>query len=99
LSCYGFIDSAFSSTATRNFADPDFEGDPAFASQEEIDEYGQTLHETVVTPEEPDEGDGQDGTVVSPDGGGPLIEIMQTFGGADRLRQAVEELQALLYAA
>ena len=31
----------YTGTATRNFADPAFDGDPAFATQEEIDEYGQ----------------------------------------------------------
>ena len=30
----------YTGTATRNFADPAFDGDPAFATQEEIDEHG-----------------------------------------------------------
>ena len=32
----------YTGTATRNFADPAFDGDPAFATQEEIDEQGKT---------------------------------------------------------
>ncbi len=43
----------YTGTATRNFADPDFDGEPALATQEEIDESGATKSETVVTPEEP----------------------------------------------
>ena len=47
----------YTGAATRNFADPDFDGDPAFVTQEEIDEQGQTRSETVEKPEEPpDEG-------------------------------------------
>ena len=32
----------YTGTATRNFADPAFDGDPAFATQEEIDQHGKT---------------------------------------------------------
>jgi type I restriction enzyme R subunit len=44
----------YTGTATRNFADPAFDGDPAFATQEEIDEYGQVKETEVITPEEPE---------------------------------------------
>lgn len=44
----------YTGTATRNFADPAFDGDPAFATQEEIDEHGQTKTAEVLTPEEPE---------------------------------------------
>ncbi len=44
----------YTGTATRNFADPDFDGDPAFATQEEIDEHGRIKKTTVLTPEEPE---------------------------------------------
>ena len=44
----------YTGTATRNFADPAFDGDPAFATQEEIDEHGQTKRSRVETPEEPE---------------------------------------------
>jgi len=45
----------YTGTATRNFADPAFDGEPAFASQEEIDEYGRTTKETVITTEQPED--------------------------------------------
>src|SRR6266487_1768361 len=45
----------YTGTATRNFADPGFDGDPAFATQEEIDEYGKVKETEVLTPEEPED--------------------------------------------
>jgi type I restriction enzyme R subunit len=44
----------YTGAATRNFADPAFDGDPAFATQEEIDEYGKVKSTEVETPEEPE---------------------------------------------
>ena len=44
----------YTGTATRNFADPAFDGDPAFATQEEIDEHGRIKASEVLTPEEPE---------------------------------------------
>ena len=44
----------YTGTATRNFADPAFDGDPAFATQEEIDEHGKIKDTEVITPEEPE---------------------------------------------
>jgi type I restriction enzyme R subunit len=44
----------YTGTATRNFADPAFDGDPAFATQEEIDEHGKVTSTEVETPEEPE---------------------------------------------
>ena len=49
----------YTGTATRNFADPAFDGDPAFASQEEIDEYGKVKDTEIITPEEPEDKDGE----------------------------------------
>ena len=48
----------YTGSATRLFADPDFDGDPAIETEEPIDEEGNpTDDETVVTPEDesPDE--------------------------------------------
>jgi type I restriction enzyme R subunit len=45
----------YTGTATRNFADPAFDGEPAFATQEEIDESGQTTRTKIETPEEPED--------------------------------------------
>jgi type I restriction enzyme R subunit len=46
----------YTGTATRNFADPAFDGDPAFATQEEIDEHGRMIRTEVLTTEEPEDG-------------------------------------------
>ena len=60
----------YTGTATRNFADPAFDGDPAFATQEEIDEHGKTKSTEVITPEVPEDEGGEiheppGGTVIS----------------------------------
>jgi type I restriction enzyme R subunit len=49
----------YTGSATRLFADPDFDGDPSIETEQHIDEDGQTTDkETVVTPEdEPESGD------------------------------------------
>jgi type I restriction enzyme R subunit len=49
----------YTGTATRNFADPAFDGDPAFATQEEIDEAGKTKTVEVETPEQPEDETGE----------------------------------------
>jgi len=49
----------YTGTATRNFADPAFDGDPAFATQEEIDENGKVKETEVITPEEPEDDEGK----------------------------------------
>jgi type I restriction enzyme R subunit len=49
----------YTGAATRNFADRAFDGDPAFATQEEIDEYGRIKNSEVETPEEPEDDDGK----------------------------------------
>jgi type I restriction enzyme R subunit len=43
--------------ATRNFADSAFDGEPAFATQEKIDEHGNVKETEVITPEEPETAD------------------------------------------
>src|SRR5204862_2003415 len=48
----------YTGTATRNFADPAFDGDPAFATQEEIDEHGKVTSTEVETPEEAEDATG-----------------------------------------
>ena len=44
----------YNGTATRNFADRAFDGDPAFATQEEIDEHGRMIRTEILTTEEPE---------------------------------------------
>ena len=49
----------YTGTATHNFADRAFDGDPAFATQEEIDEYGQTTNIEIETTEENEDNEGK----------------------------------------
>ena len=49
----------YTGSATRNFADPAFDGDPAFATQEEIDANGKTKSVEVETPEQPEDETGE----------------------------------------
>jgi type I restriction enzyme, R subunit len=49
----------YTGSATRLFADPDFDGDPVKLTQEEIDEAGKTKSTEIITDEtEPTEGGG-----------------------------------------
>jgi len=41
----------YTGAATRNFADPDFDGDPALVTQEQIDATGRTTETTTILPE------------------------------------------------
>ncbi len=61
----------YTGTATRNFADPAFDGDPAFATQEEIDEDGRTKDIEILTPEEAEDGEGE---INEPPGGTVIID-------------------------
>src|SRR5690606_30962638 len=49
----------YTGTATRHFADSEFDGDPEFISEEEIDESGDTTSTTIVDSGS-DEVDGTD---------------------------------------
>ena len=59
----------YAGSATLKFADKDFDGTPAEATQEEIDEYGNTISSTPEPvppePEEDDEPNGPGGWVIS----------------------------------
>lgn len=62
----------YTGTATRNFADPAFDGDPAFATQEEIDQNGKMTSTEIEKPETPENG-GEEGGV-RPNGGGVIVD-------------------------
>jgi len=71
----------YTGTATRHFADKEFDGDPEFVSEEEIDEDGNVTESTVITgdEEEPEDGEDTDGEEIEPAGddpdtGGVIIE-------------------------
>lgn len=59
----------YTGTATRHFADPEFDGDPEFVSEEEIDDDGNTT--SVVdsdTPEEDGDEETDEETIIYEDG-------------------------------
>ncbi|MCL4213032.1 MAG: DEAD/DEAH box helicase family protein [Gemmatimonadales bacterium] len=62
----------YTGTATRHFADKEFDGEPEFISEEEIDENGKTTTTTVVDPG-PDETSMDDDDAVIGDLGLPVI--------------------------
>jgi type I restriction enzyme R subunit len=43
----------YTGSATRHFADPQFDGFPAFATEQEIDESGEIIREQIIEQEEP----------------------------------------------
>jgi type I restriction enzyme R subunit len=48
----------YTGSATRNFADPAFDGDPVLATQEEIDEHGELIGNVVIeSGEQEDQGE------------------------------------------
>lgn len=75
----------YTGTATAKFADPAFDGDPAFATQEEIDEYGQTTHVEVQTTEENEDNGGKlgepDGVTLAPEPPSPQRKKYYFDGG------------------
>lgn len=77
----------YTGTATRNFADPAFDGEPVSATQEEIDAYGQKVGiEVVIGPPDEDKGpgpiiDGDGPIVIPPDGPPPPIRKFYYDGG------------------
>ncbi len=62
----------YTGSATRLFADPDFDGDPSIETQEEVDGEGKPVKPPItVKPEEPDEPETPGGPIIdeSPDDG------------------------------
>jgi type I restriction enzyme R subunit len=74
----------YTGTATRNFADPTFDGDPAFATQEEIDEYGQTKHTEILTAENAE--DAEKATSELHDETTPYNSLSASIGERDGVR-------------
>ena len=74
----------YTGTATRHFADPEFDGDPEFVSEEEIDDEGNTTSTTVLDDEEVDpdgdagdddeDGEESETTYADPDPGGVIVD-------------------------
>ncbi|MGA2541689.1 MAG: DEAD/DEAH box helicase family protein [Verrucomicrobiota bacterium] len=62
----------YTGTATRNFADPAFDGEPAFATQEQVDENGKTTDTEIEVAEEPEDAP-DEGRVIINDAPAPGI--------------------------
>ncbi len=67
----------YTGSATRHFADPDFDGYPAFVTQQEIDENGEIRNEEITEPEEPIEVDERE--IVCPETAeaGEIVEVRE----------------------
>lgn len=64
----------YTGSATRHFADPDFDGYPAFITQEEIDANGEITNTEIVQPKDPSDTDAPDGSDVVIDGPPEILE-------------------------
>ena len=100
----------YTGTATRNFADPEFDGEPSFASQEEIDEAGAVTSSEILTTEGTEEtedtevegGDVENGTMLGEPQpqilGGPENPLPRRFyydgGHVEIVAELVHELDA-----
>ena len=88
----------YTGSATRLFADPEFDGEPAIITEEEINDQGEITEEEVVQPEEqleedfPDEPTGQDS--VTDDSEGEPRKFYYDGGHVEIAAQLVYELDA-----
>jgi type I restriction enzyme R subunit len=61
----------YTGSATRHFADPEFDGFPAFATEQEIDESGEITKEEILEQEEPIE---EESEVIVEEGSPEILE-------------------------
>jgi type I restriction enzyme, R subunit len=72
----------YTGTATRNFADPAFDGEPVSATQEEIDAYGQKVGTDVpIGPSEPEDESAESAVNFPPEKGAPELRKFYFDGG------------------
>jgi len=64
----------YTGSATRHFADPDFDGYPAFLTEQEIDENGKVTSSEVIEPEESLDADGPEIVAAEAGEAGEIIE-------------------------
>lgn len=85
----------YTGSATRLFADPDFDGDPARVTQEEIDANG-NVTTTIVNEPEPEPGEGGDdgGTIMDPPPGGERRKFYYDGGRVEIAAHMVYDLDA-----
>ena len=86
----------YTGSATRNFADPDFDGEPPLITEEEIDEDGNTIPGTEIdfpNPPSPDDEDEDETPNPPPTGGGGNRTVYRITEGEVRI--AAESVQIL----
>jgi type I restriction enzyme R subunit len=57
----------YTGSATRLFADPDFDGEPAYITEQEMNETGETISEIVTEETKVAEQEGESGSIISND--------------------------------
>lgn len=84
----------YTGSATRLFADPDFDGDPAFVAEETVDDNGAVTATVETAPEEPNTADpGEtDPTIVEPPGNEPPRKFYFDGGQVEVVAHLVHEL-------
>lgn len=86
----------YTGSATRNFADPDFDGEPPLITEEDIDEDGNTIPGTekdFPNPPSPDDEEEDETPNPPPTGGGK--RIVYRISGGDEVRISAESVQIL----
>jgi type I restriction enzyme R subunit len=86
----------YTGSATRNFADPDFDGEPPLITEEEIDEDGNTIpgsEKDFPAPPSPDDEDEDETSSPPPLGGGVKRTVYRITEGEARI--AAESVQIL----
>ena len=85
----------YTGSATRQFADPDFDGEPPLVVEEEMNEQGETVRETTVTEEHSDPIEEQEpGPRTEPVPPGQLRKYYADGGSVEIAAHLVYELDA-----
>jgi type I restriction enzyme R subunit len=82
----------YTGSATRLFADPDFDGEPAFVTEQEMTETGEMITETVTEETKIGEQDEESGPVVSDDSEGQRRKFYFDGGQVEIAAHLVYEL-------
>lgn len=73
----------YTGAATRKFADPDFDGEPPFISEEQMDENGETTETTIIAEEQGDTEPGLEPDPLPPGPDGPIHRKFYVDGGGE----------------
>ncbi|HRZ48660.1 MAG TPA: DEAD/DEAH box helicase family protein [Bacteroidales bacterium] len=89
----------YTGSATRNFADPDFDGEPPLITEDEIDGDGNIIDGDAWIPdpstEEPDDWENDDDTNNPPPGGGGVEQRRKYYISEGEVSIAAESVQIL----